>query len=134
MSALTPNPRVLIVDDEAAITDSLELIFASRGYAVRTALSAESAMTILGEFQPDVAIVDVMLPRMSGVDLARVLEDRSPGCCVILVSGHPSAEDLLSQAERQGRTFDVLAKPLHPAFLLDRVAALLESVPVRMEK
>ena len=40
MSVLTSNPRVLIVDDEPAIADSLELIFASRGYAVRTALSA----------------------------------------------------------------------------------------------
>lgn len=134
MSALTPSPRVLIVDDEATIADSLELIFASRGYAVRTAPSAEAAVQLVGEWQPDVAVVDVMLPRMSGIDLARVLEDKSPGCCVILVSGHPSAEDLLSQAERQGRTFDVLAKPLHPALLLDRVATLLEAMPVKVEK
>lgn len=133
MPFLATGPRVLIVDDEAAIADSLELIFASRGYTVRTASNAEAAIALLTEFRPDVAIVDVMLPRMSGIDLARVVEERSLGCFVILVSGHPSAEELLTQAERQGHSFDVLAKPLHPALLLDRVASLLEAVPVRMD-
>jgi CheY-like chemotaxis protein len=117
--------RILIVDDEAAVADSLQLVLSSRNYEVRAVYSAEQAIEMLPEWQPDLAMIDVMLPRMNGIELAGVLADNLPGCRFLLISGHPGTTDLLDDAKSHGHSFEILAKPLHPTFILDTVTGLL---------
>jgi CheY-like chemotaxis protein len=125
MSPNTAPRKILIVDDEAAVADSLRLIFSNRGYEVRAVYSAEQAIEVLAEWRPDLAIVDVMLPQMNGLQLAGILKGNYPDCRILLMSGHPGTAELLNDAQKQGSSFEVLAKPLHPTFILDMVSGLL---------
>ena len=117
--------KILIVDDEAAISDTLALIFRSQRYDARVAYSAEHAIEVIAEWRPDLAILDVMLPEMNGIDLAIVIKANHPCCHVLLFSGHSNTSVLLEEAGRKGHQFEVLAKPVHPNLMLERASALL---------
>jgi CheY-like chemotaxis protein len=126
---VTPGTRrILVLDDEASVAETLEMIFRGCGYEVRIAFSAEQAIEIIAEWQPDLAIVDVMLPRMNGIQFGTVLKSNYPACHILLMSGHPGTGELLEMARQQGHNFEILAKPLHPALILDIVAHLLPAV------
>lgn len=116
--------RILVVDDEPAITETLALIFSKNGYQVRTALSAEDAIELIAAWEPDLAILDVNLPRMNGIDLALVLRANRPACRLVLFSGHPSTQALMEEAAKRGNMFEILSKPVHPLFMLDYVSSL----------
>jgi CheY-like chemotaxis protein len=125
---MSPNQapqKILIVDDEAAVADSLHLIFSGRGYEARAVYSAEQAIEMLAQWQPDLAIIDVMLPQMNGIQLAGILKGNYPSCRILLISGHPETSELLSDAGAGGTSFEILAKPLHPTFILETVSGLL---------
>jgi DNA-binding response OmpR family regulator len=128
MPGLGGKPEVLIVDDEVNIGNSLAANFASRGYESKTAFSGEQAVEIIAEWEPDLAILDVGLPKMNGIDLAIVLKNGHPSCRVLLFSGQPNTADLLAQAEADGHLFEIVAKPVHPTVMLDRAAHLLSTI------
>jgi DNA-binding NtrC family response regulator len=125
MAATAAPRKILIVDDETAVADSLQLIFANRGYEARAVYSAEEAIEAISQWQPDLAIIDVMLPQMNGIELAGILKGNYPACQVLLISGHPGTSELLNDANAHGHSFEILAKPLHPTFILDTVSGLL---------
>src|SRR5581483_10609026 len=89
--------RILIVDDEVSIADTLALIFRMQHYSVQVAYSAERAIEVIAEWRPDLAIIDVILPEMNGIDLAIVTTSNYPGCHVILFSGHANTTLLLEE-------------------------------------
>jgi DNA-binding response OmpR family regulator len=128
MPSLGMKPKVLVVDDETNIRNSLAAIFTSRGYESKTAFSAEQAVEIIAGWEPDLAIVDVGLPKMNGIDLAIALKNGHPTCRVLLFSGQPNTADLLAQAEANGHLFEIVAKPAHPTVMLNRAAHLLSPV------
>jgi DNA-binding NtrC family response regulator len=125
MPAIAGNGKILIVDDEIHIAETLILVFAAQGYDARAANSAEQAVEILSQWQPDAAILDVMLPRMNGIDLAVVIQANYPSCRLLLISGHPETGVLLEEARAKGHSFEILAKPVHPAYILAAVSDLL---------
>ncbi len=130
MAGLSGNRRILVVDDEPAIADTLALIFRSNGYEARTAYSAEQALELLEEWQPDLSIIDVVLPGMNGIEFAIFLQASYPEIHFLLFSGQPGTSGLLEDAKRKGHLFEILAKPLHPSFMLATVADMLSSPPV----
>lgn len=107
--------RVLIVDDERVISDTLFKIFTRSGYDVRAVYSAEEAIAVLRttHWTPQLTLVDVHLPGMSGINLAILLKAECPDCKLSLFSGQASTSDLLEAAARDGHVFDVMAKPVH---------------------
>ena len=90
--------RVLLVEDEAIVADTLRQILSSNGYDTHVSYSAEAALNSLSRWTPDLAILDVMLPKMNGIDLALALKERLSGCRILLISGQPSVENLLRDA------------------------------------
>jgi CheY-like chemotaxis protein len=125
MAIASGGRRILIIDDETSVAETLEMIFRGCGYDVRAAFSAEQAIETIAQWQPDLALVDVMLPQMNGIQFGTVLKANYPACHILLVSGHPGTGELLELARQQGHNFEILAKPLHPALILDIVAHLL---------
>jgi DNA-binding NtrC family response regulator len=115
---------ILIVDDEPAITETLSLIFSGHGYEVRAAHSADEAIETISVWEPDLAILDVNLPHMNGIDLAMVLQANRPACRLVLFSGHPGTQALMEEAAKKGNSFEILSKPVHPLFMLDYVSSL----------
>lgn len=120
--------RILVVDDERAIADTVCLILRKAGYECVPAYNAMEALETLGEFRPGLIISDVMMPDMNGIELAKAIRGEHPECRVLLFSGNAATNDLLITSSAEGYMFDVLAKPVPPRDLLAKVAALLTTV------
>jgi len=129
MPAVAGSRKILIIDDEPTIADTLALIFASSGYESKTAYSAEQALEILEIWRPDLAVIDVVLPGMNGIEFAIFLKASYPGCQFLLFSGQPGTSGLLEEARKKGHLFEILAKPLHPTFMLAAVSDMLTPSP-----
>ena len=129
MPGITSGRKILIVDDERTIADTLALIFATNGYEARTAYSAEQALEMLDEWRPDLAVIDVVLPGMNGIEFAIFLKGSYPACHFLLFSGQPGTSGLLEEAKKKGHLFEILAKPLHPTFMLSTVSDMLSPAP-----
>ena len=120
----TIKKRVLIVDDEHVIADTLVTIFSDAGYESRAAYSAESALELIPSWPPHLAVVDIVLPAMNGIDFAILLKAISPDCIVQLFTGRLDTMSLQDDARQKGHTFEVLAKPVHP----DKFLALASAI------
>ena len=131
MNGTDGNRSILIVDDEVEVTDSLSAILRQYGYNVRVANSGAAATRVLASWQPDLAIVDVVLPQMNGIDLAVAIRDSYPNCRLVLFSGQHTTQALLEEAARKGHLFEILAKPVHPMFMLDYVSSRLAAARAR---
>lgn len=119
--------RILVVEDEPVVADTLRQILVSNGYDTHVAYSAETALVSLSRWSPDLAILDVMLPKMNGIGLAMALKECLPDCRILLISGQPSADGLLQDARSRGYDFEILAKPVHPTEVLNTILELLSS-------
>jgi CheY-like chemotaxis protein len=119
------RPVVLVVDDESVITDSLAAILSQSGYAAISAYDGEAALETALLMPPEMLITDVVLPGMSGIELAITIKRVFPDCKIILFSGQAATSDLIDRARRNGHEFELLSKPLHPSVLLTRLSERL---------
>src|SRR6185295_15347633 len=101
---------VLVVDDEPALRDVLEMRLESWGFRVCTAADADEAERVARERAPDIVVTDVVLPGRSGVELLKALRAQQPALRVILMTAHGSI-DLAVEAIKAGAQ-DFLTKPL----------------------
>lgn len=122
MSESDYKPRIMVVDDERNIADTLAMVFKIKGHESLAAYNAESALQAIETFEPDIVLSDVIMGKMTGVDLAIYLSKARPDCKVILFSGQAATADLLAEANRKGHEFRLLAKPIHPEKLLEDLA------------
>ena len=116
------RPVVLVVDDESVIADTLAEILTRSGYTGIAEYDGDSALETALLMPPEMLITDVVLPGMSGIELAISVRRIFPECRIILFSGQASTADLLAAARQEGHHFTLLTKPLHPQDLLNRVA------------
>ena len=124
MNSPDPIRRVLVVDDERVISDTLSLILSKSGFACEAAYSGEHAVDVARTFLPDLIISDIIMPGMTGIEAANKVRDFLPRCKVILFSGQSTTVDFLGQRCRNEHEFEILAKPLAPQVLLERIAQL----------
>jgi DNA-binding response OmpR family regulator len=114
---------VFVVDDEAVIAQTLAVILNQAGFQATAFDRPEKAIAARAELAPDLLISDVMMPGMTGVELAIHFREAQPDCKVLLFSGEAATADLLREAREQGYDFDLLSKPVHPADLLAKLRA-----------
>jgi DNA-binding NtrC family response regulator len=117
--------RVLVVDDERVIADSLFRIFDDAGYDAKAVYGAEEALLLMRTWIPDAAFIDVHLPAMHGIDLSIRLKAKYPECRLVLLSGRGSTSELLDEAIRKGHSFECIAKPVHQTVLLSLLFDLI---------
>jgi DNA-binding NtrC family response regulator len=125
MHDLTDLPKLLIVDDEKIIADTLAMIFNTSGYEARPAYSAEHALEIITQWEPAIAILDIVLPAMNGIDLGILLKASRPSIKVMLISGQIISGTMVGDAAKQGHAFVTLPKPIEIPELLGIAARLL---------
>lgn len=117
---------VLIVDDEKTIADTLAVILSRSGFSVRTAYDGRAAFEIAKQDPPTLVISDVVMPEMTGVELAIALKNKIPQCRILLFSGQAATADLLERARAEGHEFAIVSKPIHPKDLIRRVSEYLQ--------
>src|SRR5260370_11238180 len=120
------QPVVLIVDDEPVIADTLSIILSKSGFSTMTAYDGKSALELARAVHPDLLISDVVMPEMTGVELAIAVTETVPRCKILLFSGQAATVDLLEKARHRGHDFTILTKPVHPTDMLRRISECLE--------
>ena len=117
------KPRILVVDDERVIADTIAEILNDSGFEATPAYSGEAAIKVIQENCPDVVLTDVVMPGVNGVEVARFVADNCSDTKVLLFSGQAAVSEFL-QANQLGYSFEVLAKPLHPNELIEKLRGL----------
>jgi len=123
MPTITKKPRILVADDERVIADTLAMILNQSGFEARAVYSGEGDLGLAESFQPDMLISDVIMADMNGIDAAIRMRTLLPQIKILLFSGQAATADLLEKARKEGYEFDILAKPVHPQDLLNRLRA-----------
>jgi DNA-binding NtrC family response regulator len=99
----------------------LAVVLTVHGFRAITAYSGEEAIRKASEEQPWIVLSDVVMPKMSGIEAGIRIRRRHPTCEVVLFSGWAGAADLLNIARRFGFDFEIIASPIHPQYLLERL-------------
>jgi CheY-like chemotaxis protein len=113
--------RVLVVDDEPTITETLVEILNGEGFDAVAASTGEAALSSAQSFGPDVIISDVVMPGMNGVELGIQLRTLLPKSRIILFSGQTATVDLLRDARKLGHEFEIVPKPVKPENLISMI-------------
>lgn len=117
------KPKVLVVDDERVIADTLAMILNQSGFEARAVYSGEKAVELASTYAPDMLITDVIMNDLNGIDAAIQIRSLLPKIKILLFSGQAATADLLEKARAKGYEFEILAKPVHPQDLLSRLKA-----------
>jgi DNA-binding response OmpR family regulator len=102
--------RIFVVDDEPVITATLTTILKINGYDARGFNKPLEALEAARTSKPDLLISDVIMPLLSGIDLAISIKEQHPTCKVLLLAAYAGNADY--------RGFPIMVKPFHPADLL----------------
>lgn len=123
-------PRILVLDDEHVIADTLVQILQLQGCDAKSLYTAAEALQALDEDDPDLLITDVALDpdSINGIDVAIYFQRLCPKCKVLLISGHAATTDLLANASARGYRFRLLHKPVHPQDLVQIVCETLNDL------
>ncbi len=123
--------RILVVDDETQITRVLKTVLQSQGYEVKTAADGEAALDLAMDWIPDLIVTDLSMPKMNGIELSRLVRERSPVPIIVL----SVREDEKSKIEAlDAGADDYVTKPFSTNELLARVRANLRRVAASREE
>jgi two-component system response regulator MprA len=122
----TAKPRVLVVDDDRAVRDSLRRSLEFNGYDVALASDGAEALAVLGSSQPDVVVMDVMMPRLDGIETTRALRAAGHDVPVLVLTARDAVGDRVEGLDAGAD--DYLTKPFALQELLARLRALLRRV------
>lgn len=132
MSEPRKQPDVFVVDDEDVIASTLAMILRLQGgFHARSFTNPLEALEAARLEAPDLLISDVIMPQLSGIELAIQVRKGCPDCKILLFSGQAATADMLETARASGYDFDLLLKPVHPADLLARIRSLTEPMQPR---
>lgn len=116
--------KVLVVDDEHLITDTICAILCENGFDAVGAYSGPEAIAAARKQRPDIVLSDVLMPRMSGVELGIQLRNEFPDIKIFLFSGQAATTAIIHRAEAEGHHFELFPKPIHPDELMTRLKGL----------
>jgi CheY-like chemotaxis protein len=114
--------RVFVVDDERVIAETLAKILQMTGFLAEAFTNPLDALRHAQDSAPDLLISDVILPQLSGVELAMRFRVDHPACQILLLSCQAATAELLQSARNLGYSFHLLSKPVHPSDLLRAIA------------
>ncbi len=139
MKKMAEKPRILIIDDEEIVRDSCAQILSTKNYEIATAENGTDGLALLDEFQPDLALVDLKMPGISGFEVLDQIHTYDPTIVAIVITGFATVSSAV-EAMKKG-TYDFLPKPFTPDELrrlvqrgLERRKLVLETIALRKEK
>ncbi len=119
-----PEASILVVEDDATIARLIELELTHAGFDVRTAADGEAALSEAAESEPDLVILDLMLPKVDGMDVARQIRGGGSKTPILMLTARAETRDVVAGFDAGAD--DYLRKPFEVPELLSRVRALLK--------
>ncbi len=119
-----PSQKVLVVDDEEPILELLKYNLEKQGYDVRTASEGQEAVDVAKKFHPDLVLLDVMMPKMDGVEACRQIRAMPELMNTFIVFLTARAEEYSEIAAFDGGADDYILKPIKPRALMSRISAI----------
>ncbi len=116
------DAKILVVDDDKKIVELVTLYLKKDGYHVLTAYDGQQAIELARRKQPDLVVLDLMLPQVDGMDVCRILRAESP-LPIIMLTGRSTDDDKLEGLDLGAD--DYVTKPFNPRELLARIRAVL---------
>jgi DNA-binding NtrC family response regulator len=116
--------KILVVDDERPIRETLEMVLRDKGYIVVTAEDGPTAIRVCEHEPPDLVLLDIYLPKMNGMEVLRKLKSRNPGITVIVITAYMDMETTI-QAMKEG-AYEYIRKPIDAdelEIVVEKVAA-----------
>src|SRR5436305_1723234 len=129
---VSAEARLLVVDDEPNIVELLSASLRYAGFEVATARSGTEAVRVAEEFQPDLLVLDVMMPGMNGFDVVRRLRADSRRVPVLFLTARDSTEDKITGLTLGGD--DYVTKPFSLEEVIARIRAILRRFAVEKEQ
>ncbi len=115
--------RILVVDDEPVVAETLGIILSQAGYEVETFTDPEKALDSMREKPAGLVLTDMRMPKMNGIELANRISDLWPTCHVVILSG-ARHEDFSGRPAFDWSPYEVLYKPFNPTDLLFVIARI----------
>jgi signal transduction histidine kinase len=122
---------ILLVDDEAGIRKVLGISLADLGYTVHAAEDAAAALTIVDAVRPSIALTDIKMPGMDGIDLLKAIKDRYPDTEVIMLTGHGDMDLAIESLKFQATDF--ITKPISDEALIVALKRAGERIEMRRQ-
>lgn len=136
---LNKKPTVLVIDDEESIRDSCSQILVKQGFMAETAEDGLTGMQKIKEIRPDLVLIDLKMPGISGMEVLEKLGETDPNIIPVVITGYATIESAV-EAMKKG-AYDFLPKPFSPEELriiirrgLERRKLILETESLRKEK
>lgn len=118
--------RILVVDDERLIADTLSLIFMKHGFDAKAAYSVDDALECALSFRPELLLCDVSMPQRDGLDLMREIGRILPECRLLVLTGnYGEMKRIQEQTKHLARPLNILTKPCQPSELLREAGIML---------
>lgn len=120
-----PNSRILFVEDEENLLNSISFILENEGFSVHRCRSGEEALASVEGIAPDLVLLDIVLPGMDGFEVAERLRTNkaTERICIVMLTGRAVEDEIISALERAAD--DYIIKPVRPRMLIARINAVL---------
>ena len=127
-----PKPHVLVVDDDRSVRDSLRRSLEFNGYAVSLASDGAEALASIAGHAPDALVIDVMMPRLDGIETTRALRTAGSDLPILVLTARDSVGDRVEGLDAGAD--DYLTKPFALEELLARLRALLRRISAPVDE
>jgi DNA-binding NtrC family response regulator len=117
--------HALVVEDDAPLRENLRAQLSARGFQVREAADGVAAVEAVRDRRPDVVLMDVNMPRLSGLEALRQIKEYDPSTLVIILTAYSAIEDAV-RAVKDG-AYDYLAKPIKTDLLIEKIERAIEA-------
>jgi CheY-like chemotaxis protein len=122
--------RILVIDDDRLVADTLSLIYQANGFDSEARYSAAEGLARARTFSPSLVLCDVTMPEESGLSLAETMNREQPACKMLMITAYSSnAAKVELESIRMKRDLRLLAKPCPPSELLRATHSLLGNLP-----
>ena len=119
------HKKILIVDDDPGICDSLAIIFRFEGYHVEAITDSGEAAVLIKKNKYDVCVFDYKMKGLNGIDLLKMIKEIDPRCFVFIISGALTIEQLCKKEIKAGVAADIISKPFDVEVLLKKIRAVI---------
>jgi len=127
------SKKILLVDDESDILDFISYNLISAGYTVKVAINGEEGISIANEYEPDLILLDMMMPEMDGIETCEKIRESEKLKGILIAFLTARGEDYSQIAGFEAGADDYIQKPIKPKVLVSRVKALLRRGSVSKE-